>query len=174
MIPVSPAYKFIKYSSSWSNDAAGSGHGRGRLYSPQAWSAGRNAVGEWMQFDLGRVDEVSGITTQRRGDYNGQFVSSYKVMTSPDGKKWDWVECGRIFEGNDATNPTDMEVRRMFEFPIHARYVRIVVQSWNQHISMRAGVLTCEQPCKKKQLDYSLQRTLLSTSDGPALAAPWF
>ena len=48
-----------------------------------------------------------------------------------------------------------------------------MVQAWNEWISMRAGVLMCEQPCKNKQLDYSLQRTLLSNSDGPALAAPW-
>ena len=34
--------------------------------------------------------QVTGITTQRRMN-SGQMVTAYKVMTSPDGKKWDWV-----------------------------------------------------------------------------------
>ena len=46
---MNPLYKAIQYSSVWTNDPAGVGHGRGQLDSPQAWSAAVNTPGQWFQ-----------------------------------------------------------------------------------------------------------------------------
>jgi hypothetical protein len=50
----------------WSGEAIGVGHGRGRLDSPQAWSAQNNAVGEWYQIDNGVVGKITGVAIKGR------------------------------------------------------------------------------------------------------------
>ena len=165
---ISPAYKFIKYSTSWNNDVSGYSHGRGRLHSPQAWSA-KVGIGDWMQMELPQTRAVSGVKTQGRHDYS-QWVTQFKVMTSVDNKKWDWVECGRVFGGN---NDRSTVVSNQFEKPVNARYVRIAVIKWYSHPSMRAGVLICDKPCRSGELTYPLDSTFLSTSFGPSINAAW-
>ena len=54
-IALNPAYTAIKYSSVWANDPVGRGHGQGRLNSPQAWSAGANTPGQWLQVSYFRT-----------------------------------------------------------------------------------------------------------------------
>ena len=51
-IALNPVYGAIQYSSVWANDPVGHSHGRGRLNSPQAWSAGANSQGQWFQVIL--------------------------------------------------------------------------------------------------------------------------
>ena len=169
---VSPAYDFIRYSSVWAYDRVGYRHGRGRLNSPQAWSVQwGTGKGEWMQIDLQEKVAVSGVVTQGRYEWwYAQWVTQFKVMTSLDLKKWEWVECGRVFEGNrDAST----KVHNVFETPVYARYVRIIVERWQNWPSMRAGVLVCDRPCLKGELDYKLDRSFLSTTRGPSLLAAW-
>jgi len=169
---VSPAYDFIKYSSCFSNDRSGYGHGRGRLNSPQAWSvASGTGKGEWMQIDLQEKLAISGVVTQGRAQWwYSQWVTQFKVMTSVDDKTWEWVECGRTFGGNrDAAT----KVYNTFEKPIYARYVRFVVQRWRNWPSMRAGVLVCDRPCLKGELTYKMDRSFLSETRGPSLDAVW-
>ena len=169
---VSPAYEFIKYSSVWANDRVGYGHGRGRLNSPQAWSvAWGTGKGEWMQIDLQERLAISGVVTQGRVQQRyRQWVTQFKVMTSEDGKKWDWVECGRVWEGNRDANT---KVYNTFEAPIYARFVRFVVEKWSNWPSMRAGVLMCDRPCLKGELVYKFDRSFLSSTRGPSLEAQW-
>ncbi len=40
-------------------------------------------------------------------------------------------------------------------------------------MSMRAGVLICERPCKKGYLDYPMHMSFLSESNGPSLEPSW-
>ncbi len=162
-------YKDIKYSSIWSGETVGVGHGRGRLDSPQAWSAWYNKKGEWMQIDAGKVTSIEGVITQGRA-YSGQWVTAFKVAVSDDGTTWHDVECGRVFAAN--TNG-ETDKTNAFEKPMMARYVRLIVVNWNNHISMRAGLLLCEQECKNKELDYKFQDNLESSTFGPALLAQW-
>lgn len=44
------------------------------------------------------------------------------------------VESGRLFIGNKDQNSVNVNT---FAHPLHARYVRVCPQEWNQHISMR-------------------------------------
>ena len=48
-VAFNPVYKAIQYSSVYGNESVGDGHGRGRLDSPQAWSAAQNIPGQWFQ-----------------------------------------------------------------------------------------------------------------------------
>jgi len=90
---------------------------------------------------VGSARQIGGVVTQGRTQYS-QYVTSYKVEVSSDGSTWADVDGGATFTANSAAN--DEKVENMFSSPVSGRYVRIVVQSWNSHISLRAGVLFCE------------------------------
>jgi len=49
-----------------------------------AWSARTNDVSQWLQVDLGKKTEVTGIKTQGRQDAD-QWVTSYTITYSNDG-----------------------------------------------------------------------------------------
>ena len=65
-----PEYSQSSASSVHANDAIGHSHGQGKLDSPQAWSAGTNAAGQYWQMDLGSAQSVGGVVTQGRGAHN--------------------------------------------------------------------------------------------------------
>mmetsp|Transcript_4955 Transcript_4955/g.9855 ORF Transcript_4955/g.9855 Transcript_4955/m.9855 type:complete len:635 (-) Transcript_4955:450-2354(-) len=133
-------YAGHSYSSVFAGDTVGAGHGCGRMDSSQAWSAGQNNAGEWMKLDLGSVQQVAGIITLPRAR-SSQRVTGYRVEVSTDGKAWDSVDDRCVFDGNaPQASPDCREVVR-FSHLYTARFVKIVVQSWHEHISMRAGVL---------------------------------
>ena len=139
----SPEYAQSQASSVYANDAIGHSHGKGRLDSAQAWSAKSNEVGQWWQMDVGSTRQIGGVVTQGRTG-NSQYVKSYKVKVSSDGSTWADVDGGATFTANSAAD--DEKVENMFSSAVSGRYVRIVVQSWNSHLSLRAGVLLCEGP----------------------------
>ena len=140
----SPDYSHSSASSVWNSDAMGHSHGKGRLHSNQAWSARVNHAGQWWQMDLGKTKVISGVVTQGRTSHN-QYVRSYKVQTSSDGSSWADVDNGKTVTANTAASNAKVENR--FALRVSARYVRIVVQTWNRHISMRAAVLVCPGEC---------------------------
>ena len=134
-------------SSIYSTDAIGHRHGKGALGSTQAWSAAANSVGQWWQMDIGEVNMVAGVVTQGRNGHD-QYVTSYKVQVSQDDvindeSEWEDVDNGKVFTANTASNSD--KVQNLFLSPVNARYVRIVVQTWNVHVSMRAAVLLCKK-----------------------------
>ena len=104
------------------------------LDSEQAWSAGTAAAGQWMTIDLGTSRQVVGVAIQgRRG--NPQHVTSFTVQHSMDGVSF--ASLPTTFT-SDATGQATARV--MFS-QVTARYVRIVAQTFQDHLSMRAGVL---------------------------------
>ena len=77
---------------------------------------------------------VNGVVTQGRNDY-GQVVTSYKLSYSTDGTTF--TELSQVFAGND-----DQHSRKTNSFDaVQARYVGFYPQTWNGHMSMRAGVI---------------------------------
>ena len=53
------------------------------------WSALQNAVGQYLQIDLGKERVVNKIATQGKPSTNYfQWVTSYKLLFSSDGAKW--------------------------------------------------------------------------------------
>ena len=104
-----------------------------------SWSAATNTAGQWMQIDAGQPMHVAGIVTQGRGDITTQFVKRFRVEY-------------RLLDA-DANTPMSMtfsmtdglKKEHQFATPVYGRYIRIMVEDWNVHISMRATptVKTC-------------------------------
>ena len=133
------------YSSVYGNQAPGVGYAQSMLDSIQGWFAARNEVGEWMQIDAGATQTVSGVVMQSRRNTD-QMVRVFKVLVSKVGDAdtdFEYVDGGRLFVGNTVRNTPETV---LFANPVQARYVRIEVQMWNQHISMRAGLFVIEGP----------------------------
>jgi len=129
------------YSTVYLNDAPGTGHRQSMLDSPQAWSAGRAAVGEYMTMDMGEIAEVRGVITQNRKDKAYEMVRRFKVQYSIDGSTWQDIHQEFSFAREPYRN---MIMRWRFKELVKARYVKLVVQSWNAWVSMRAGLFLCE------------------------------
>ncbi|XP_008068804.1 lactadherin [Carlito syrichta] len=111
-----------------------------------AWTARTNSASEWLQVDLGSQREVTGVITQGARDFGHiQYVASYKVAYSNDGRQWTEYKEPRtgkskIFRGNSDNNSYKKNV---FETPIQARYVRILPVAWHNRITLRLELLGC-------------------------------
>ena len=125
-IIISGPYSKIKYSSIYNNDVVGVGFGTGRLGSNQAWSASSPSPGQWMQFDLGEEQVISGVVTQGRREA-WQWVTSYQVSVSNDASSWTKIDCGMTFQGN---RDMQTQVSSYFSAPVKARYLRILPVTW--------------------------------------------
>ena len=134
-------------SSVWGGEPIGVGHGRGRLDSTQAWSAGANTVGEWYQIDNGVEGKIKGIAIKGRGDSWNQYVKTFKVKYKGDSGTWKDVEKGKIFTGNTDQN-TKVDVN--FANPVNARYIRIYPQTYENHMSLRADIISGKTMTDKK------------------------
>eukprot|EP00961_Rhodomonas_salina_P000542 7568-Rhodomonas_salina.1 len=88
-----------------------------------------------MQLYVGASTDVAGVATKSRVN-SVQWVKSFKVKYSLDATTWTDVDSGATFTGNTDQNT---EVSNLFAAPVQAAYVRIYPQTWNTHMSMRAG-----------------------------------
>ena len=125
-------------SSIWGNDPMGTRHGRGRLDSPQGWSAQNNTVGEWYQMDNGKIANITGVVIQGRKNAD-QWVTTFRVKYRGSGETWSDVDSSAIYTGN---TDRDTKVEVTFTTPVNARYIRIYPETWNRHMSLRAGIIS--------------------------------
>ena len=138
-------YSDVSASTVHGGDAIGYRYGKGLLDSDQAWSTQSAVTGDWWQFDLGSEKDVSGVVTQGRLNSN-QWVTSFSVKVSSDGSSWQDVH-GAHGEAQFGGN-SDQSTKVENEFPVvAARYVRIYVDAYHSHPSMRSAVMICERPC---------------------------
>lgn len=142
-VPVTPVLRdtpetMRNASSIWGGEPIGVGHGRGRLDSGQAWSAGTNTVGEWYQLDNGVVGKIKGIAIKGRKDAD-QYVKTFKVKHRGKDGTWKDVEGGKVFTGN---TDRDTTVEVLFKTPIDARYIRIYPETFQNHMSLRADIIS--------------------------------
>ena len=115
------------------------------LDSEQAWSAGTAAAGQWMTIDLGTSRQVVGVAIQGRRAH-AQHVTSFTVQHSMDGVSF--ASLPTTFT-SDATGVEHLvsegvigeDTAGVMFSQVTARHVRIVVQTWQDYASMRAGVL---------------------------------
>jgi len=133
----------ITASSMWDGNHAPS---QGRLYykppggKAGSWSSRHNRVGQWIQVDLNRVTKVTGIATQGRTNAN-QWVTKYKLQYSSDGKSFNNYEGGKVFAANRDRNSV---VKHNLQTPIIARYIRLLPQAWQGHMSLRMELYGCK------------------------------
>ena len=97
------------------------------------WAAKQCIVGEWIQVSQENPRLWTGVIMQGRGD-GDQWVKSIKMAYTVNGKEWESLQNGHIFEANSDRNT---KMRITFSHPIYARALRIYPQTWNAHLSMR-------------------------------------
>ncbi|XP_033111313.1 lactadherin-like [Anneissia japonica] len=121
-----------------------------------SWTAKTNDQSQWIQVNMRRVLNVSGIITQGRSGHYSQWVTSFIVLYSMDAQIWenvtDIVGDTMTFAGND---DQDTEVTNMFSSPVMALYIRLTPTSWHEHISLRFEVLICKETENKKAINES-------------------
>jgi hypothetical protein len=149
--PINPEECDRTYSSVWDNDACGVGFAQSMLDSPQAWS-GTIEGDIWMTIDAGSVMDVHGVSVQKRKDAPDQYVTQFTVQHSTDGASFSDVDGGAVFDGPTVANGADDYIDAEFAAPVSARYIRITVQEYNSHPSMRAGLLGPVTPASTTML----------------------
>jgi len=155
--------------SSIRSGSPGKGLGRGRLNSKQAWCAASNSKGQYMEVDIGFLQNITGFATQGRRDAD-EWVTSFTVKAIQDGSTWTDVGCGTEFEAN-----TDRatKVNSYLHTPIVAQYLRIYPESWSGGMCMRMGFILCEKPCVDGEMDYDFEGSMMSVTGGPSLDPAW-
>ncbi|KAM9841764.1 adipocyte enhancer-binding protein 1 [Aulostomus maculatus] len=112
-----------------------------------AWCSEPEETNHWFEVDARREVEFSGVITQgRNSEQLDDFVSSYYVAFSNDSRDWTILHDGYaewLFYGNV---DKDTPVMNQFTPPVVARYIRILPQSWNGSLCLRAEILACQLP----------------------------
>lgn len=80
---------------------------------------------------------IKGIVTQGRANNGGQWVTTAHIETSPNGAApWTRVLSNATLNSNSVD-----DVRILFPAPVFAKAVRVLPVEWNNHITMRLGLL---------------------------------
>ncbi|XP_020787628.2 adipocyte enhancer-binding protein 1 [Boleophthalmus pectinirostris] len=112
-----------------------------------AWCAEAEEKSHWFEVDARKEVEFTGVITQgRNSELHEDFVSSYFVAFSNDSRDWTVLHDGYaewLFYGNV---DKDTPVMSQFATPVVARYIRILPQSWNGSLCLRAEILACQLP----------------------------
>ncbi|KAM9734427.1 LOW QUALITY PROTEIN: adipocyte enhancer-binding protein 1 [Menidia menidia] len=112
-----------------------------------AWCAEPEEREHWFQVDARREVQFSGVITQgKSSEHTEDFVSSYHLAFSNDSRDWTVLHDGYaewMFYGNV---DRDTPVLSQLASPVVARYLRILPQSWNGSLCLRAEVLACPLP----------------------------
>jgi hypothetical protein len=133
----------ITASSYWKNRGD---HGRGQMWRSRldnrgtTWCAQHNTANQWVQWNLGEEKVITSVMTKGRVNCCAQWVTRYELMYSLNGIAWS--SAGR-FTGNTDSYSDGLQVNKVTP-PRRARYVRIYVTDWHQHISMRADFEGCK------------------------------
>ncbi|XP_048577892.1 uncharacterized protein LOC5504709 isoform X2 [Nematostella vectensis] len=115
-----------------------------------AWCARRNAVGEYLQIDLGLMARVTAIVLQGKEaatklpSLPEAWVEKYVLWYSDDGLMWEeYKEDGttKEFQGN---NDGKAKSTSQINNKLFTRFLRIYPKSWRNHICMRADIIGCE------------------------------
>eukprot|EP00058_Branchiostoma_floridae_P014629 XP_002600117.1 hypothetical protein BRAFLDRAFT_66626 [Branchiostoma floridae] len=113
---------------------------RGRANGPGAWTPLFDAIGQWLQVDLGEMKRVMGTIIQGRFGI-AQWATSYKLHYSTNWITWTTYVGSNglemVFPGNW------LPVTNLLDNPVDARYVRFVAQTWTWHIAMRVEIVGC-------------------------------
>ncbi|XP_020914400.2 EGF-like repeat and discoidin I-like domain-containing protein 3 [Exaiptasia diaphana] len=104
-----------------------------------SWIPKGRRAGDWLQVDLGKVTRVQAVATQGRYDAN-QWVRSYTLQYSSNGKTFKKYQGGKVFKGNSDRHTVE---KHNLNPPIYARYIRVVVKAWYDWPSMRMELYGC-------------------------------
>ncbi|XP_075448773.1 EGF-like repeat and discoidin I-like domain-containing protein 3 isoform X6 [Ascaphus truei] len=112
-----------------------------------AWTSAENDRWPWIQINLQRKMRVTGVITQGAKRIGSpEYIKSYKIAYSDDGKSWATYKVKRtsddmIFRGNVDNNTP---YANSFTPPIEAQYIRLYPQVCRRHCTLRMELLGCE------------------------------
>ena len=130
----SPTYWSI--SSSWVGDLFGTNHFTPWLNSDLGWAAGTLDANQWITLSYDDPAYIKGIVVQPRAASGGQWVTKANILTSLNGSTWTTsLSNVNINSSNTDDNRVD------FSSPVYAKYVKLVPVTWNNHITLRMGLL---------------------------------
>jgi coagulation factor V (labile factor) len=95
------------------------------------WIPQYNRAGEWIQVDLGKVQEIGAVATQGRA-HGSYWVRQYYLSYSVDGSKW--TTYGPPNGGRQALRGNDdywTVSKQELAWPFKARWVRLTVDQFN-------------------------------------------
>uniref|UniRef100_A0A4W3I7T8 Milk fat globule EGF and factor V/VIII domain containing a n=1 Tax=Callorhinchus milii TaxID=7868 RepID=A0A4W3I7T8_CALMI len=113
-----------------------------------AWTSRFSNRDQWLQVDLLTPKKISGIITQGAKDFGKvQYVQSFKIAHSLDGKSWNVYKdnstnTDQIFEGN---YDNSSHKRNVFERSFYARFLRVLPWTWHKRITLRMELLGCNE-----------------------------
>ncbi|XP_070572120.1 EGF-like repeat and discoidin I-like domain-containing protein 3 [Ptychodera flava] len=109
-----------------------------------AWCARLNAIGQWLQINLGRERTITKVATQGRSDYGDQWVKTFHLAYS-DGQDWKYVQdddhSRKVFEGNSDRNT--IVYHDLVTDAFTTQYVRFYPLTWQGHMSIRVELYAC-------------------------------
>ncbi|CAH1788960.1 unnamed protein product [Owenia fusiformis] len=110
-----------------------------------AWVAGQGqTTGQWIMVSLDSTYSISGVEVQGRADYGNQRTERFSISYSTDGTNFQEYRGNNvdkvIFDGNtDRTTKVFHAMSKRFK----AKYVRLNVEEYNEHPSIRFEVYGC-------------------------------
>ncbi|KAK3706072.1 hypothetical protein QZH41_014681 [Actinostola sp. cb2023] len=105
------------------------------------WASG-SLFPRWIQIDLGAVKKVTAIATQGLQDIHlSEWTQTYQILYGDDPMFLTLYNNGKVFRGNMDRNSV---VKNMFNPPIKARYIRVLVRYWHRWPAMRIELYGCD------------------------------
>lgn len=110
-----------------------------RLNGNNAWAPQLTKAGEYLEIDFGKRINVVGVSTQGKKYYfQDTYITKYNLEYMDRRDNWVSYNNQQEFDGNeDADTPRS---NFFFDYPIHTRKLRFVINDWEQQILMRAEV----------------------------------
>jgi hypothetical protein len=101
------------------------------------WAAGTNNTSQWITLNYDVPAYIKGVAIQGRANNGGQWVTKAHIESSLTGSA-PWTRV--LTDVNVNTNSLD-DVRLDFPSSIFAKAIRVVPVAWNNHITLRMGLL---------------------------------
>ena len=101
------------------------------------WAALYNDANQWITLNYDEPTYIKGIVTQGRANNGGQWVKSAHIETSLTGLA-PWT---RVLSNTTLNSNSTDDTRTLFSTPVFAKFVRVLPTDWNNHITMRLGLL---------------------------------
>jgi hypothetical protein len=130
----SPVYWSV--SSTWAGDGFSAAHFTPWLNSDLGWAAGTNNTSQFITLNYDSPAYIKGIVVQPRAASGGQWITKADIQTSLDGSVWTTAL------SNATINSSITDDNRIdFSAPVYAKYVKLLPLTWNNHITIRLGML---------------------------------
>jgi hypothetical protein len=134
-----------EYSSIFSDSKIGNKYSQSMIDSPSCWSAKISDKNQWMIIDLREKKQMRGFIIMGRYNYkHAQQVTKLSFLFSDDKENWyeagDY-ECKSINQNELDSNFLNPKKNVRFDQQIVGRYIKIIPIEWENHISLRFGLL---------------------------------